>query len=231
MAQVTRSPHGSHRPFSGIWFNVTMRRMRPVLVAAGTVGAGRGLATTGGRELLRRQAAIARARIGKPLGEEALAADKVWKKKSYDGPPVHLLVLGIVLPRPRADLVQRRLHGGLDQLRKLGASCDWERARFTMDAGLSRAVREVFVRLYEKGLIYRGNYIINWCPRCLTALSNEEAEGEETAGTLWHIRYPLSDGQGYINVATTRPETLLGDVAVAVHPDRDVRAGCIHRPA
>ncbi|MGH7583665.1 MAG: valine--tRNA ligase, partial [Gemmatimonadales bacterium] len=106
----------------------------------------------------------------------------------------------------------------LDQLKALGASCDWSRAYFTLDAGLSRAVREVFVRLYEKGLIYRGKYIINWCPRCLTALSNEEVEREERGGNLWHLQYPLADGSGSITVATTRPETMLGDTAVAVHP-------------
>jgi valyl-tRNA synthetase len=106
----------------------------------------------------------------------------------------------------------------LDQLRALGASCDWTRAYFTLDPDMSRAVREVFVRLYEKGLVYRGNYIINWCPRCLTALSNEEAEKEEVAGTIWHLRYPLVDGSGHITVATTRPETMLGDTGVAVHP-------------
>ena len=109
----------------------------------------------------------------------------------------------------------------LDQLQAIGASCDWRRTYFTLDEGLSAAVREAFVRLYEKGLIYRGNYIINWCPRCLTALSNEEAEKEETAGKLWHLRYPLAAG-GHLTVATTRPETMLGDTAVAVHPD-DVR--------
>jgi valyl-tRNA synthetase len=108
----------------------------------------------------------------------------------------------------------------LDQLRSIGSSCDWDRTRFTLDDGLSRAVREVFVRLHEKGLIYRGNYIINWCPRCLTALSDEEAEPEETAGKLYHLRYPVVDGEGaHIVVATTRPETMLGDVAVAVHPE------------
>ena len=109
----------------------------------------------------------------------------------------------------------------LDQLRALGASCDWQRAYFTLDEDLSRAVREVFVTLYEKGLIYRGKYIINWCPRCLTALSNEEAEREETEGKLWHLRYPLTGGRDEppIVVATTRPETMLGDTAVAVHPE------------
>jgi valyl-tRNA synthetase len=118
----------------------------------------------------------------------------------------------------------------LDQLRAVGCSCDWDRTRFTLDEGLSRAVRDVFVRLYEKGLIYRGNYLVNWCPRCLTALSDEEAEPEETQGKLYHLRYPLApgaaaaglptlaDGRAYLVVATTRPETMLGDVAVAVHP-------------
>ena len=106
----------------------------------------------------------------------------------------------------------------LQQLRTLGSSCDWDRAYFTLDPGLSRAVREVFVALYDKGLIYRGKYIINWCPRCLTALSNEEAEKHETDGTIWRIRYPLEDG-GHVVVATTRPETMLGDTGVAVHPE------------
>ena len=109
----------------------------------------------------------------------------------------------------------------LRQLKKLGCSCDWRRERFTMDPGLSQAVREVFVRLYEKGLIYRGLRIIHWCPRCQTALSDEEAittEGGE-AGHLWHIRYPAEDGGPGVVVATTRPETMLGDTGVAVHPD------------
>ncbi len=103
------------------------------------------------------------------------------------------------------------------QLRKLGASCDWSRERFTMDDGLSEAVSEVFCRLYDEGLIYRGNYIVNWCPRCHTALSDEESEHQDTAGSLWHIRYPIPGG-GEIVVATTRPETMLGDTAVAVNP-------------
>ena len=107
----------------------------------------------------------------------------------------------------------------LDQLKAIGCSADWSRTYFTLDDDLSRAVREVFVRLYEKELIYRGHYIINWCPRCLTALSNEEAEKEETDGKLWHFRYPLADGSGHVTIATTRPETMLGDTAVAVHPD------------
>jgi valyl-tRNA synthetase len=105
------------------------------------------------------------------------------------------------------------------QLQKLGVSCDWSRERFTMDEGCSQAVREVFVSLYEKGLIYRGDYIINWCPRCHTALSDIEVEHEDKAGTLTYIRYPVIDGEGYIMVATTRPETMLGDTAVAVHPN------------
>ncbi|MCL7981933.1 MAG: valine--tRNA ligase [marine benthic group bacterium] len=110
----------------------------------------------------------------------------------------------------------------IEQLKKIGCSCDWERTRFTLDPGLSRAVREVFVRLHERGLIYRGNYIINWCPRCHTALSNEEAEHQEQEGRLWHIRYPLvDDPQRWVSVATTRPETMLGDTAVAVNPDDD----------
>ncbi len=105
----------------------------------------------------------------------------------------------------------------LEQLEAIGSSCDWTRTYFTLDEGLSRAVREAFVRLYEKGLIYRGHYIINWCPRCLTALSNEEAEKEEVDGHLYHLRYPLAAG-GHLTVATTRPETMLGDTGVAVHP-------------
>lgn len=107
----------------------------------------------------------------------------------------------------------------IEQLKRLGCSCDWSRERFTMDEGLSRAVREVFVRLYNEGLIYRDNYIINWCPRCRTALSDLEVEHEESPGYLYHIRYPLADGSGHLIVATTRPETLLGDTAVAVNPD------------
>jgi len=104
------------------------------------------------------------------------------------------------------------------QLKKLGISCDWSRERFTLDEGCSRAVREVFVRLYEKGLIYRGEYIVNWCPRCQTALSDIEVEHEEKDAHLWHIKYPLADGSGHVVIATTRPETMLGDTAVAVHP-------------
>lgn len=105
------------------------------------------------------------------------------------------------------------------QLYSLGVSCDWSRERFTMDEGYSRAVRKVFVDLYRKGLIYRGDYLINWCPRCQTALSDIEVEHEDQSSTLTHIRYPLQDGSGSVIVATTRPETMLGDTAVAVHPD------------
>jgi len=104
------------------------------------------------------------------------------------------------------------------QLKKLGSSCDWDRERFTMDEGLSRAVRRVFVQLYREKLIYKGKYIINWCPRCRTALSDEEAEHREVDGKLYHFRYPFADGSGYVTVATTRPETMLGDTAVAVNP-------------
>ncbi|MFI5331239.1 MAG: valine--tRNA ligase [Desulfobaccales bacterium] len=106
----------------------------------------------------------------------------------------------------------------INQLKRLGASCDWSRERFTLDAGLSRAVREVFVRLYAEGLIYKGDYIINWCPRCRTALADLEVEHDPHDGHLYHIRYPLADGDGHLTVATTRPETLLGDTAVAVNP-------------
>jgi valyl-tRNA synthetase len=107
----------------------------------------------------------------------------------------------------------------VEQLRTLGSSCDWSRERFTMDEGCSRAVREVFVSLYEKGLIYKGNRIINWCPCCTTALSDAEVEHEEQPGHFWHIKYPVKDSDDYVVVATTRPETMLGDTAVAVHPD------------
>lgn len=128
------------------------------------------------------------------LGRDAFI-DKVWKWKAEYG--------------------SRIMH----QLKKLGASCDWSRERFTLDEGLSAAVREVFVRLFEEGLIYRDNRLINWCPRCHTALSDLEVEYEETEGRLYFIKYPLSKGDGHITVATTRPETMLGDTAVAVNPE------------
>ncbi|MDZ4198116.1 MAG: valine--tRNA ligase, partial [Kiritimatiellia bacterium] len=128
------------------------------------------------------------------LGREAFVA-RVWEWKAQYGDTI------------------------IRQLQKLGAACDWDRTRFTLDEGLSRAVREVFVRLYDKGLIHRGNYIINWCPRCTTALSDEESEHQATRGKLYHIRYPVLGRAGvFITVATTRPETLLGDTAVAVNP-------------
>ena len=107
----------------------------------------------------------------------------------------------------------------VEQQKKMGVSCDWDRARFTMDEGCSKAVREVFVSLYEKGLIYKGSRIVNWCPHCVTALSDAEVEYVDKPGSLWHIRYPLSDGSGEIVVATTRPETMLGDTGVAVNPE------------
>ena len=106
----------------------------------------------------------------------------------------------------------------IEQLKEIGCSCDWERERFTLDEGYARAVREAFVRLFEEGLIYRGNYIINWCPRCKTALSDEEAEHQPIEGSLWHFKYPI-EGGGFIECATTRPETMLGDTAVAVNPN------------
>ncbi|MBR1496796.1 MAG: valine--tRNA ligase [Oscillospiraceae bacterium] len=110
-------------------------------------------------------------------------------------------------------------HRIVEQQKKMGASCDWERSRFTMDEGCSKAVRETFCELYEKGLIYKGSRIINWCPHCLTALSDAEVEYADKPGHLWYIRYPLSDGSGDITVATTRPETMLGDSGVAVNPE------------
>ncbi|MDI6852370.1 MAG: valine--tRNA ligase [Deltaproteobacteria bacterium] len=128
------------------------------------------------------------------LGREAFI-ERVWKWKEESGGTI------------------------IKQLKRLGCSCDWSRERFTMDEGLSRAVREVFVRLYEEGLIYKGDYIINWCPRCQTALADLEVEHDPHEGFLYHIRYPLVGREGAITVATTRPETLLGDTAVAVNPE------------
>ena len=109
----------------------------------------------------------------------------------------------------------------VEQLKKIGSSCDWDRERFTMDEGCSEAVLEVFTRLYEKGYIYKGSRIINWCPVCHTSISDAEVEHEEQAGHFWHINYPIADGSDYVEIATTRPETLLGDTAVAVNPDDD----------
>ncbi|MCL1903158.1 MAG: valine--tRNA ligase [Oscillospiraceae bacterium] len=123
----------------------------------------------------------------------------------------------------------KRVYGGtiVSQLKKLGSSCDWERERFTMDEGCSKAVQKVFIDLYNEGLIYRGERVINWCPNCKTSISDIECEYEEKDGSFWHINYPLSDGSGNIEIATTRPETLLGDTAVAVHPDDNRYKGLI----
>jgi len=128
------------------------------------------------------------------LGREAFV-ERVWKWRSESGGQI------------------------INQLKKLGASCDWPRERFTMDDGLSKSVREVFVHLYEEGLIYRANRLINWCPRCHTALSDLEVEHDEKKGWLWHLRYPVQGTDRFLVVATTRPETMLGDTAVAVHPE------------
>ncbi len=136
------------------------------------------------------------------LGREAFVAE-VWKWK---------------------EIYHQRI---TEQMKRLGDSVDWSRERFTMDEGLSRAVREVFVRLYRKGLVYRGNRIINWCPRCHTALSDEEVNHVETDGKLYYIKYPIKDSKRHVTVATTRPETMLGDVAVAVHP-KDKRYAPLH---
>ena len=112
------------------------------------------------------------------------------------------------------------LYGGTikNQLKKLGVSCDWSRDRFTLDENLSKAVEEVFIRLYDKGLIYRGDRIINWCPSCRTAISDAEVEHEDSKGYIWHINYPIKDSNNFITIATTRPETILGDLAIAVNP-------------
>lgn len=120
-------------------------------------------------------------------------------------------------------------YGGriVEQLKKLGCSCDWSRERFTLDEGCNKAVNEVFVRLYEKGLIYRGERIINWCPHCKTSISEAEVEYEEQAGSFWHLKYPFTDGSGYLELATTRPETLIGDTAVAVNPNDERYKDCI----
>ncbi|MEM8660365.1 MAG: class I tRNA ligase family protein, partial [Pseudomonadota bacterium] len=115
------------------------------------------------------------------------------------------------------------------QLRRLGSSLDWSRERFTMDPGLSRAVQEVFVRLYEEGLIYRGKRLVNWDPALHTAISDLEVVSEEEQGQLWHFNYPMAGAQGHVTVATTRPETMLGDTAVAVHPDDERYAHLIGR--
>src|SRR6266550_748138 len=134
------------------------------------------------------------------LGREAFVA-RVWAFVNETGPTI------------------------LEQLKMIGASCDWTRTRFTLDPAYSRAVREVFVRLWDEGLIYRGHRVIHWCPHCLTALSDEEAEHHETQGNLYHIRYPLEDGSGFVTVATTRPETMFGDIGLVFNPkDKRYRA-------
>ncbi|MDJ0867950.1 MAG: valine--tRNA ligase [Myxococcota bacterium] len=147
------------------------------------------------------------ARTGKTrhdLGREAFV-DQVWEWKARSGSRI------------------------VEQLQALGSSCDWERERFTMDPGLSRAVREVFVRLHGEGLIYRDAFLVNWCPRCVTVLSDLESPYQSVQGRLYHIRYPLVDGDGQIEVATTRPETMLGDTAVAVHPEDERYAALVGR--
>ncbi|NND72229.1 MAG: class I tRNA ligase family protein [Rhodothermales bacterium] len=138
------------------------------------------------------------------IGREAFI-DRVWKWKEEYG--------GIIV----------------DQSKKLGVSCDWDRQRFTMDEGLTRAVQEAFVGLYNDNLIYRGNYLVNWCPVDQTALSDEEVDNVERDGTLWYIRYPIEDSDDFITVATTRPETMFGDSAVAVHPDDERYADLVGR--
>ncbi len=136
------------------------------------------------------------------LGREAFV-ERIWRWKEQSG-----------------DTISR-------QMRRLGDSVDWSRERFTMDEGLSAAVTEVFVRMYEEGLIYRGKRLVNWDPVLHTALSDLEVMAEQEAGQLWHLRYPLADGSGHLVVATTRPETMLGDTAVAVHPDDDASRGTL----
>ena len=123
----------------------------------------------------------------------------------------------------------KRQYGGriIEQLKKMGSSCDWDRERFTLDEGCNKAVVEVFNNLYEKGLIYRGERIVNWCPHCLTSISDAEVEYEDQAGHFWHLKYPFADGSGYLELATTRPETMLGDTAVAVNPNDERYKDCV----
>jgi len=142
--------------------------------------------------------------VEKRLAKEDLTRDDLGREKFIE----------------RVWQVKEEHHGIItSQLKRLGCSLDWERERFTLDEGLSRAVREVFVHLYNKGLVYRDSFIINWCPRCRTALSDEESEHREIEGSLSYIKYPIVGEDAAITVATTRPETMLGDTAVAVHPD------------
>ncbi|MBI4615005.1 MAG: valine--tRNA ligase [Planctomycetes bacterium] len=180
--------HGLNNTFQDLVIRWRRMQGRPALWLPGTDHAG--IATQNVVEkMLRKEEKKSR----HDLGREAFVA-RIWQWKEHHG--------GIIIR----------------QLRRLGSSCDWCRERFTMDAGLSKAVEEVFLRLHEKGLVYRGKYLIHWCPRCQTALSDEESIPAETDGNLWFIRYPLADGKGHITVATTRPETMLGDTAVAVNP-------------
>ena len=144
------------------------------------------------------------AKIVEAMKEEGLTKDDIGREKFLE----------------RAWAWKDKFGGRIvSQLKKMGSSCDWDRERFTMDEGCNKAVKEVFVNLYNKGLIYRGERIINWCPHCLTSISDAEVEYEDQKGHFWHLRYAFADGSGYINLATTRPETLLGDTAVAVNPN------------
>jgi valyl-tRNA synthetase len=150
----------------------------------------------------------------------------VEKQLAAEGTDRHALGRGKFIER----VWDWKAHSGgtiINQLKKVGASCDWSRERFTLDEGLSRAVREVFVRLYEEGLMYRDTRLINWCPRCHTALSDLEVEHEDLDGALTYMKYPLAEGSGHVTVATTRPETMLGDTAVAVNPEDERYGGMI----
>jgi valyl-tRNA synthetase len=163
-------------------------------------------------------------KIDKDLAARPAAMDELLAKTGFTPPPDKRPLTRWDLGREqfiKLGWAWRAKYGGIIkwQHARLGASCDWQRERFTLDEGLSRAVREAFVRLYERGLVYKGKRMINWCPRCLTAISDLEVEHEDEAGSLWYVRYPLTGDDGeYIVVATTRPETILGDTAVAVHP-------------
>jgi valyl-tRNA synthetase len=162
--------------------------------------------------------------IDKTLAARSAATDELLAEAGFPPPPDKRPLTRWDLGREqfiKLGWAWRARYGGIIkwQHARLGASCDWQRERFTLDEGLSRAVREAFVRLYERGLIYKGKRMINWCPRCLTAISDLEVEHEDEAGSLWYVRYQLTGDDGeYIVVATTRPETILGDTAVAVHP-------------